>query len=227
MFDSPRITSEEKRLFLLDDDPLVNISVGKKPNSLPPLKAAESVISDRSPITRRNQGGNAHTSGINNKNPVRGPASRMTARLTSKTTTTNHDILQADVYEHLIKRNIDANKNKLNDFDALCANLMQRREEERNVKKTRSCLNKSSSEDTTHYQLERSVNSLRRSNTFEINHSDELDLEQEGIVRPLAAPKKPAPQSPKNEQKQPVRQERPKTSYGGRRRQISTDEYVY
>lgn len=220
MFDSPRITLDEKRLFLLDDDPVVNISVGKKPNSLPPLKA-DPIVVDRSPITRRGKdGGSPQLASLNNKNGVRSSRTvnktTTTGHLTSKTkktstttSTKNEEILHADVYEHLIKSKIDANKNKLNDFDALCANLMQRREEERNTKKTKHLNNKF---DNQQHEESTPMNALRRTNTFDI-----IDKNNE-IIKPIDLRKKPVAQSPRTEQKTSTRPERPKTSYGRRRR---------
>ena len=194
MFDSPRkISMMQKNIGLLDFD-LENISVGKKPNTLPPL-----INADKSYNTAQQNNNHKNvTRTASHPQPLHRRLSSNNPSLSSSPRDT--DFTHNNNVDMLIK---ETAKQRLNDFDTLCAQLVQQTEDGRRQRK------QSTRPDTpSHYKPSQPVN---RKNTFRINDSDNNVFETEEESMSTQYEKRPKTSTTS-------RAERPKTGYGRRRR---------
>jgi hypothetical protein len=205
MFDSPRtISLEQKQIGILDFDKdlLDHMQIGKKPNSLPPLanggghQDKPNNSTQQQPQQKNKK--RSLTKSLSQPQPITQRVSTTGLCSSLNSSPQSHD--NSEYIDALIK---ESGKHRMNDFDALCAQLVQQTQDERKQRK-------STTRPVTPMQY-RASNAVSRKNTFRINE-DEDEILVKGVEK----------KNTKEEEKRPSsnstnRVGRPKTGYGRRR----------
>ena len=235
MFDNPNQLIQ-KNIGILDFDKdllfdKLNV-MGKKPNTLPPLQSHHNMTATTTTASQpiKKSVPKSSTTTAFPQPRWQGSGGGLTPLSSSPSPAITHNTVENNtVYLTMVKENA---KNRQNDFDALCAQLVQQTENEREQRKyerrpvsSRNTRNNYDDYNNNNHDSSNTRTLVNRKNTFRVKDNDEDSLSDndDGVNTQTATMKRPtvtrrSQRTQKEERpKTCARSERPKTGYGRRR----------
>ena len=190
------------------EQPLERLSLGRKHNALPPIIAGQVTFTPKLIL------------GGNNKDST--SARYFSLDKTDFLDVPENEIQRSDAYiDVLIKQNKEVAKNRANDFDTLCANLVKKHEREVDTRNNKRHILKNAASRRLDYKSKSNrsfeYSSPERENTIISTHSDNTNESTEA-----ADARKNRPERPKSAKYGGRTGGRPRTGYGRRTRTEET-----